>query len=151
MNRPAAAGDEFERRLHRGAVIRLTLDKTTLDDPGIDERSKYVVVVSALLPDDDVWFVMCMSKSDHFDKNTQFANEVLRWVPGAYAWCTAAPTIVDCTKAHKLPTSKLRDLYQNGQLKFMGDIRPAHLARIDDITKTSNCLSPEEKRWIVPW
>jgi hypothetical protein len=55
MNMPADAGGEFDKRLHRGAVLRLTLDKTILDDPEIDTRSKYVVVVSALLPDEDVW------------------------------------------------------------------------------------------------
>jgi predicted RNase H-like HicB family nuclease len=78
MNTPANAGDDFEKRLHRGAVLRLTLNTATLDDPDIDTRSKYVIVVSALLPDDDVWFIICTSRTGHFDKNPKFANDVLR-------------------------------------------------------------------------
>ena len=44
MNGPAAAGDDFEKRLHRGAVLRLTLDQATLQDPDVQKRSKYVIV-----------------------------------------------------------------------------------------------------------
>lgn len=150
MNEPVAA-DEFDRRLRRGAVLRLTLDKIILDDPDVDERSKYVIGVSALLPDIDVWFLICNSKTDHFDKNIQFANDVLRWSAGEYPWCKAETTIVDCTKAHTLPTQRLRELHQRGQLQFVEDVRPVHLARIDEITGASNYLAPEEKRWIVPW
>jgi hypothetical protein len=151
MSVSPAAGEEFDKRLHRGAVLRVTLDKTTLNDPDIDERSKYIVIVSALLPDEDVWFVLCTSKPDHFDKNPQFANDILRWVPGEYPWCRTPVTVVDCTKVAKLPTSKLRELHKNGQLAFAGDIRPAHLVKIDAIMKASIFLSPEDKRWVVPW
>lgn len=151
MNTPATAGDDFEKRLHRGAVLRLTLDKATLDDPHIDTRSKYAIVVSALLPDDDVWFIICTSKSGHFDHNPKFANDILRWVPGEYPWCKSAVTVVNCTTVDKLPTAKLKQLYANGQLAFAGDLRPAHLAKIDAIMKASIFLSPEEKRWVVTW
>lgn len=151
MNPPAPAGDDFDKRLHRGAVLRLTLDKTTLDDPHIDQRSKYVIVVSALLPDENVWFIICTSKTDHFDKNPKFANDILRWAPGEYPWCTSPVTVVNCTTVDKLPAAKLKQLYANGQLAFAGDLRPAHLAKIDAIMKASIFLSPEDKRWVVPW
>src|SRR5256885_1521602 len=101
MTEPAVAGDEFDKRLHRGAVLRLTLDKTTLDNPNIDTRSKYVIVVSALLPDENVWFLICTSKTEHFDKNPKFSGDILRWVAGQYPWCRAAATVIDCTRAHK--------------------------------------------------
>jgi hypothetical protein len=71
--------------------------------------------------------------------------------PGEYSWCSAAQTIVDCTTAHTLPTARLRSLHAAGELEFVGDIRPAHVAAIDAITKNSKFLSPEQKRWIVPW
>ena len=151
MTVSAAAGDEFDRRLHRGAVLRLTLDRSTLDDPDIDTRSKFVIVLSAMLPDEHVWFVMCTSKATHFDSNPQFAGDILRWAPGEYAWCRTPVTIVDCTKAQRLPWARLLELFQDGQLAFVGDLRPAHLKTIDAITKASRFLSPEEKRWIVPW
>jgi hypothetical protein len=145
-----APGD-FDQKLRRGAVLRLTLDNSILDDPNISSRAKFVIVLSALLPDDDVWFVMCSSKTAHFDNNPQFDNDHLRWVAGEYGWCVAAVTIVNCTQAHKQPTQRLKALYASGQLAFMGDIRPKHLQEIDAITKASPFLSPEEKRWIVPW
>lgn len=151
MTPPANAGDDFEKRLHRGAVLRLTLDKATLDDPDIDTRSKYVIVVSALLPDEDVWFIICTRKPGHFDHNPQFANDILRWAPGEYPWCKSAVTVVNCTTVDKLPTAKLKQLYANGQLAFAGDLRPAHLERVDAIMKASIFLSPEDKRWVVPW
>ena len=151
MNPPATAGDEFDKRLRRGAVLRLTLDKTTLDDPEIDKWSKYVIVVSALLPDEHVWFIVCTSKTQHFENNPKFANDILRWMPGEYPWCKTIVTVVDCTVVYKLPMMKLKELYANGQLAFSGDLRPAHLARIDAIMKASIFLSPEDKRWVVPW
>ena len=151
MTDPAQAGDEFLARVHRGAVLRLTLDASTLNDPDIDKRSKYAIVLSALLPDEHVWFALCTSKTDYFDKNPQLRNDVLRWVPGEYGWCRATVTVVDCTTVYSLPTAKLRQLFDAGQLAFAGDIRPAHLARIDAITKASRLLSPDQKRWIVPW
>lgn len=107
--------------------------------------------MSALLPDEDVWFIMCTSKSDHFDKNPKFANDTLRWMPGEYPWCRTAATVVDCTAVYNLPTAKLKQLDTDGQLSFAGDIRPAHLAKIDAILKGSIFLSPEDKRWVVPW
>ena len=151
MNTPANAGDDFEKRLHRGSVLRLTLDTATLDDPDIDLRSKYVIVVSALLPDEDVWFIICTSKPGHFDHNPKFANDIPRWVPGEYPWRKAAVTVVDCTTVHNLPTAKLKERYANAQLAFAGDLRPAHLEKIDAIMKASIFLSPEDKRWVVPW
>lgn len=151
MNAPALAGDDFDKRLHRGAVLRLTLDKALLDDPNADRRSKYAIVVSALLPDDTVWFVVCTSKTGHFDKNPKFENDILRWMPGEYSWCKAAVTIVDCTAVYKLPMTRLKELHANGQLVFAGDLRPMHLARIDAIMKASIFLSADEKRWVVPW
>ncbi len=81
MTDPAQAGDEFLARVHRGAVLRLTLDASTLNDPDIDKRSKYAIVLSALLPDEHVWFALCTSKTDYFDKNPQLRNDVLRWCP----------------------------------------------------------------------
>ena len=151
MTAAAASGDEFDRRMHRGAALRLTLDRSVLDDPDVDSRSKFVIVLSALLPDEQVWFVMCTSKTQHFDANPRFVNDVLRWPAGEYQWCRTAVTLVDCTSVHHLPWDKLRDLFDRGQLMFVGDIRPDHLSQIDQITKASNYLSPEEKRWIVPW
>ncbi len=151
MSTPANAGHEFDRRLRRGAVLRLTLDKATLDDPDIDTRSKYVIVVSALLPDDDVWVIVCTSKTSHFDGNPKFANDILRWAPGEYPWCKSAVTVVDCTAVYKQPTATLKELCARGQLAFAGDLRPAHLERIDAIMKASIFLSPEDKRWVVPW
>ncbi len=151
MNSSPPAGDEFDRRLRRGGVLRLSLDTSILDDPALDTRSKYVIVLSALLPDEHVWFVMCTSKTQHFDNNRQFERDILRWVAGEYAWCRATTTIVDCTKAFRLPSTRMRELHAAGQLEFCGDIRPNHLAKIDGITKASRFLSPEEKRWIVPW
>ena len=151
MTAPAQAGDAFLTRLQRGAVLRLTLDQTTLDDPDVEKRAKYAIVLSAFLPDDHVWFVLCTSKTDHFDKNPHLKSEILRWVPGEYGWCSAAVTVVDCCTAYSLPLAKLRQLHIEGKLAFMGGIRPAHLAAIDQITKNSRLLSPEQKRWIVPW
>lgn len=151
MNAPAAAGDDFAQRLHRGAVLRLTLDRTLLDDPDIDKRSKDAIVVSALLPDADVWFILCTSRTGHFDRNPKFENDILRWMPGEYSWCKAAVTVADCTAAYKLPTTKLEELHASGQLAFAGDLRPMHMARVDAIMKVSICLSPEQKRWVVPW
>jgi len=83
MNTPANAGDDFEKRLHRGAVLRLTLDKATLGDPDIDKRSKYVIVVSALLPDEDVWFIICTSKTGHF-------------LASVFLTCTTASRTITC-------------------------------------------------------
>jgi hypothetical protein len=151
MTASAASGDEFDRKLHRGAVLRLTLDSSVLDDPDIDSRSKFVVVVSALLPDEQVWFVMCTSKTAHFDANPRFASDVLRWAPGEYPWCRTPVTLVDCTQAYHVPWEKLRELFDTGRLAFVGDTRPDHLSQIDQITRASRFLSPEEKRWIVPW
>jgi len=116
MNPPAPAGEDFEKRLRRGAVLRLTLDTVTLDDPDIATRSKYVIVVSALLPDENMWFIICTSKPGHFDRNPTFANDILRWVPGEYPWCTSAVTVVDCTTVHTLSTATLKERYANGQL-----------------------------------
>jgi hypothetical protein len=150
MTASAASGDEFDRHLHRGAVLRLTLDSSVLDDPDIDSRSKFVIVLSALLPDDHVWFVMCTSKSGHFDRNPRFANDILCWPAGEYPWCRTV-TIVDCTRAYRLSLEKLRNLFETGRLAFVGDVSPDHLSAIDAITRASRFLSPEEKRWIVPW
>jgi hypothetical protein len=83
MTSSAAADDEFDKRLRRGAALKLTLDRQTLTDPAISERSKYVIVVSALLPDQDIWFVICTSKTAHFDDNPRLSGDVLRWSPAS--------------------------------------------------------------------
>jgi|SRR5690349_8630563 len=147
----APAGASFSARIHRGTVLRLTLDASTLEDPDIDTRSKYVVVLSALLPDEQVWFAICTSKEEHFNNHPHLQTEILRWVAGEYAWCRAPVTIVDCSKVYSIPMEKLERLYLDGRLAFAGGIRPKHLQAIDAITKKSRFLSPEDKRWVVPW
>ena len=82
MTDPAQAGDEFLARVHRGAVLRLTLDASTLNDPDIDKRSKYAIVLSALLPDGHVWFALCTSaRIDAMTKASRLLSpDQKRWI-----------------------------------------------------------------------
>ncbi len=143
--------EQVDARLTRGTILRVTLDRTTLDDPAVEARSKYLVIVNGLPLDDTAWFILTTSNPKHFDDNPRFENDIVRIAAGAYPWCTQPVTVLDCTTVYSKSVAALRELYKQGKATFEGQLTIEHLAAVDRILRGSVLIMKEHKRWIVPW
>jgi hypothetical protein len=135
--------------MRRGAVF-VWRDYTFSNDPAAPPKAKYVILVNAFLPDEDVlYYVLTTSKTEKLLRSP-FANDVVVFRAGSYEFF-GKETAVNVGTVAETPTRVFRGLYYDGDISYVGCLSDSDMARIDEAISASLRVPRELKRSITPW
>ena len=109
----------FQGKYRRGAILRFNME---CDDPARDFRHKFGVVLNKDTAESDALLAITTTNLAAFASG-RFENDILRIDPGAYA-CFDKPTILSLREVRPEGVADLKNLCQQRQLTFEGDLTP---------------------------
>ena len=139
----------FDRQLARGRLIRFRANRDTLSHGNLTERFKYGLVLNTDCSESTTLLAFRISRLAYYDRNPQFAGNVLRFAVGSYA-AFSIDTILNLREVLSTEREKLRAQILSGDLKFEGELSAPDLARVDTILAASRLIALRLKQRTVP-
>lgn len=141
-------GIGFENLLSRGVVLGATFDQKYLDNPHIDFRFKYFVVLNVSCPSDPTFFLYATSNLSRAEKIPTLKGDQVHLSPDDYDWLNR-PTCLNFADVKSIPLGELRTLIDRRRLKIVRRLTTADLAVCDDVIRKSRQIQPRVKPLIV--
>ena len=128
-------------------VIRFLM--TDPDDPKIESRNKYAVVIGLDPGSDDSFLLLTTSKLDKPDAIRQRVPDAFHELAvGSYGW-VLKPTLLDLRRARPYSRGELRQKMMDGCLTFEEELRQEDMERIDTKLRSSQFIELRTLKKIV--
>lgn len=122
-----------------------------LDDPDIDAKDKFLIIINAWLPENPLYYLLTTSRLDKL-KDSPFQRDLLTIPAGTYAFFKL-DTVINVREAGQLTVEcELFDqLWDDGQLLHCGCLTSEDMKAIDQLIAESLQVRPELKRHVTAW
>jgi len=142
----AALGDRyFAEHFRRGAIMRFIME---CDDPNVETKYKYGVVLNLDKGDDEVLLAITTSQLEAYEGG-RFEDEILRIPVGTYD-CFTKETVLSLRAIRPEPTARLKELANSGQLTFYGNVSSDDLSLIEQKLIRSRVIERKYKKRTIP-
>ncbi|MGB7282876.1 MAG: hypothetical protein WBE13_11490 [Candidatus Acidiferrum sp.] len=142
---PAALVDLlFQGKYKRGTIIRFQME---CDDPNREFRNKFGIVLNKDTSEAEALLAITTTNLAPFASG-RFDDDIFRIDPGAYG-CFDKPTILSLREIRPENIADLKNLCQDGQLTFEGDMTPDDLALIEQKVIHSRLIERKYKKRIL--
>jgi hypothetical protein len=123
-----------------------------LDDPAVSEKAKFAILLNAFLPDDPLYYLLTTSQVQKLQTGP-FAQDTVTFPAGCYSFFSkeTAVNVGSLATTKPLPADDFELLFDAGELKYLGRLSDADLARVDTATAKSLRIPREIKRFVTPW
>jgi hypothetical protein len=139
--------DHFNSSYKRGAVIRYLMPDP--DDPSIEDRFKYALLVNLDLQDKESFLFLATSVIVKLEPiRARMPNAFHEFKPGSYTWITKS-TLVDLRKPKIYQREFLLKAIQAQTLTFEGQLSNEHLREVDAKLRVSRTIERVTLRKIV--
>lgn len=142
---------DLDACLRRGAVF-LWRDYDKLDDPNVRAKAKFIVLVNAFLPDENLYYLLTTSQVDRLKKGPFIADVVV--IPaGTYEFfpIDTAINVASIANTPPIEASLFREMYYDREIVFVGALSSADIGRLDAATNASVRVPKDMKRFITAW
>ena len=137
----------FDASFKRGAIIKFLM--TDPDDPAIERRYKYAMVVGLDCAEPESYLLLATSKVDKIEPiRKRIPDGFHDLVVGDYPWVTM-PTALDLRKARCYPRDELIEKMHQELLTFEGQLASEEIAKIDAKLRGSGQIEMRVLRKIV--
>ena len=140
---PEFSNQAFEAAFKRSSVIKTKQHLSS----GI-EKDKFLIILNKCTHDEETFVFLSTTQLEFYERNPHFLKDCLKIEANKLEFFPR-DTIINCREVQTVQRSDLKKRYQEGLLKFEGELLKEMMDEIDRIVASSRFLSPYQKNIIL--